>query len=143
MNFKEFLRLKEQNTVGTHNDTATGAFVTSNEPPDSLEGRGNTLPTQTLQPGLAIRRGIIKSLGEENSNQEPTKNPIPILLSDNSRLSLTWDQYRRIGKPQKGWEMTVQFLRSNDDDSESPSGIHTIETRDPSGKVYKYHNWPD
>ena len=139
MNFREFI---EQNTVGTHNDTATGGYVDSSAAPDSLEGRGMTMPTQVFQPNLTVRRGIVKGLGEENSSGEPTRNPIPILLSDNTRLSLTWDQYKRIGKPKKNWEMTVQFLRLADDDSKNPTGIHSIETKDPDGKTYKYHNWP-
>jgi len=142
MNFREFIGLEEQNTVGTHNDGATAAFITSNEPPDNLEGRGLTLPTQVLMPGLAVRKGTVRSLGEVNANGEPTRNPIPILLSDNTRLNLTWDQYNRIGRPKRGWEMTVQFIRLADDASQSASGIHAIETRDPDGQIRKYHNWP-
>jgi len=146
MNFREFLIFQEQNTVGVHNDMAGGAYLptnfTNSEAPDNLEGRGVSLPGLDMVSNLKSATGVIRSVGQENDNHEPTQNPIPITLSDNTKLSLTWDQYIRIGKPKRGWQMTVQFLRMKDDDSSSQSGIHSVETRDPEGKSRKFNNWP-
>ena len=144
MNFREFLHLQERNTVGTHNDTATGSFITQGGLPSSPEGHGALLPTQVLQPNLAVRQGRVISLGNENEmtpDGKPTRNPIPVVLDGGTRLQLTWNQYQRIGEPKVGDHMTVQFLRLSDDDTPSPSGIHSIEVRGQDG-VKKYNNWP-
>jgi hypothetical protein len=147
MNFKEFLHFSEQNTVGKHNDFATAAFMstdqTGSEGKDNLEGRGNHLPGVDLLFPSVMRGGVISSLGPMNDNGEPTTNPVPVRLSDNTQLSLTWGQYHRIGRPKPGWSMTVHFLRALDDESDQKSGVHKIETRDPdSGKTFRYMNWP-
>ena len=147
MNFKKFLHtIKEQNTVGKHNDFASAAFLSTNqsgsEAPDNLQGRGLHLPSTDAIFPTPTNTGVIKSLGNTNDNGEPTQNPIPVTLSDNTRLSLTWKQFNRIGRPQKGWTVTVRFLRAPDDRTGEISGIHSIETRDPdSGETFKYYNW--
>lgn len=144
LNFRKFL---EQNTVGRHNDFASAAFLSTDqsgsEAKDNLEGHGNHLPsTDVLFPNV-IRHGTIMSLGPMNNNDEPTTNPITVRLSDNTNLSLTWNQYNRIGRPKPGWTITVHFLRALDDKSDQKSGVHRIETKNPEGKTFRYSNWPD
>jgi hypothetical protein len=124
MNFKEFLKLDEQNTVGTHNDYATGAFLSSdvNGSDGGMGGTDRKPPFFGLDLVPTItRQGRIKFI-------EMNKNPILILLTDGTRLHLTWDEYKRIGKePQVGKTMVVVFQRFPGDASESLSQIQSIE----------------
>lgn len=122
MNFKQYIKLSEQNTVGTHNDYATSAFVPSvfsgTESPDI--NIPHLSSTDLIIPKI-IKNSII-------SYVELNKNPICVLLKDGTKLFLTFDQYNRINpKPEIGKKVTVVFQRSPEDKSNNPSKIEKIE----------------
>jgi hypothetical protein len=123
MNFREFL-LQERNTVGTHNDYATGAYLSSNqsgsELPDMLQGRGMSLPSTDLLPTLSRCSPI--------TFVELKKNPILVMLSDGTRMYFTWDEFRRIPgeEPKAGKTLSVTFQRFPGDDSKEYSQIQTV-----------------
>lgn len=55
------------------------------------------------------------------------KNPIEIYLSDNTKLYLTYDQYRRVqGNPEVGNKIEVVFQRTPIDKTDNPSKIVSI-----------------
>jgi hypothetical protein len=128
MDFREFL-MREENTVGTHNDMATGAFLptfyTGSETPASagisLQGRGLSLPGTDLVPTLS--RSCPISFVERN------KNPIFVLLSDGTKLYFTWDEFKRIPgiEPEVGRTMTVVFQRFPGDHSQEQSQIQSVK----------------
>jgi hypothetical protein len=123
MNFREFL-LQERNTVGTHNDKATGAFLSSNqsgsELPDMLQGRGVNLPSTDLVPTISRSSPI--------TFVELKKNPILVMLSDGTRMYFTWDEFRRIPgeEPKAGRMLSVTFQRFPGDDSKEYSQIQSV-----------------
>lgn len=124
MRFKEYINLSEQNTVGTHNDYAQGAFLgsdwTGSEAPDNLLGRGLHLHNMELVPTIT-KSAQIKFI-------ERNKNPIFILLADGTRLHLTWDEFKRVkNEPQVGKTMTVVFQRFPSDKSEETSQISSVQ----------------
>lgn len=124
MQFKEYLRLVEQNTVGTHNDYAQGAFLNSWQMglsgTQNLEGNGPDLANQHVVPTVT-KSAQIKFI-------ERNRNPIFILLSDGTRLYLTWDEFRRVkGDPEVGKTMTVVFQRFPGDTTESTSQIASVQ----------------
>lgn len=122
MNFKQYIKITEQNTVGTHNDFATGAMLpsswTGSETPDiNLPFLSST----DLQIPEVTRSSFI-------SNIVKNKNPILIELKDGTKLHLTLDQYKRINKiPEIGKRLTVVFQRSDGDQSEQPSKVIKIQ----------------
>jgi len=122
MNFKQYVKLFEQNTPGYHNDYATGSFLpsvfTGTETPDinipHLSSIDLTIPS-------TVKNSTISFI-------ELNKNPILVLLKDGTKLFLTFDQYNRIKpKPEVGKRITVVFQRSPEDKSNSPSKIEKIE----------------
>ena len=122
MNFKQYVKIFEQNTVGTHNDYATGAFVPSVS--SGTETYSNTLPhlssIDLVMPNVAKTSFI--------SYIELNKNPILILLKDGTKIFLNIDQYNRIKPtPEIGKRITVVFQRSPEDKSNEPSKIEKIE----------------
>jgi hypothetical protein len=128
MNFREFL-MREENTVGYHNDTATGAFLptfyTGSEMPASagisLQGRGLSLPGMDLVPTISRCCPI--------TYVEKKKNPIFILLSDGTKLYFTWDEFKRIPgvEPETGRTLSVVFQRFPGDSSEQQSQIQSVK----------------
>jgi len=118
--------MQEENTVGTHNDMATGAylptFFTGSESPTNigLQGRGMMLPGIDLVP--TISRCCPITYVERN------KNPILVLLSDGTKLYFTWDEFKRIPgeEPKVGRMLSVVFQRFPGDDSQEQSQIHRV-----------------
>jgi hypothetical protein len=108
MNFKNYLNIIEQNTVGFHNDFATASFL-----PTSFTG-SETFPTQTLGTSLPSIDAIIPNTVRRSEVMyiQKNKNPIFVLLKDGTKLYFTWDEYIRIGKPDIGNILNVTF--SND-----------------------------
>lgn len=121
--FKEFIKIKEQNTVGTHNDYATGSILPSSwtgseSPPEKLLP---FLPSTDLSIPQVTRSSFIVNIIKN-------KNPITIQLKDGTQLYLTLDQFNRIDKtPEIGKRLTVVFQRNPEDQSNQNSKIEKIE----------------
>jgi len=123
MNFKEYIKIAEQNTVGTHNDFATGAMLSSSWTGSEMDPEKMLpfLPSTDLTIPQVVRSSFISSI-------EKNKNPITIQLRDGTQIHVTIDQFNRINKkPEVGKRMTIIFQRSNDDLSDTPSKIDKIE----------------
>lgn len=70
---------------------------------------------------LLKKEGVIQIVIEN-------KNPIYIQLSNNTKLFLTYEQYRRLNKkPMVGKKMIVWFQRNPDDHSQTTSQVHHCE----------------
>ena len=126
MNFREFLKLSEQNTVGTHNDVASGSYLgtdwTGSDTPDGLEGQGLHLPGLDLVP--------TQSRSAKITFIERNKNPVFIMLQDGTRLNFSWDEFSRIkDKPEVGKTMTVVFQRWPGDTTEENSQVARVDVR--------------
>jgi hypothetical protein len=123
MNFKQYLKIIEQNTVGTHNDFATGALLSSSWT-DSESASEKTLPwlpSTDLSIPSVVRTSFITNIIKNT-------NPIIIEMKDGTKLYLDIDQYNRIGKtPEIGQRITVSFQRSPTDATNQPSKIEKIE----------------
>jgi hypothetical protein len=122
MNFKQYIKILEQNTVGTHNDFATGALLPS-------DWTGSETPDINL-PFLSSTDLSIPEVSRSStiSNIIKNKNPILIELKDGTKLYLTLEQYKRINKvPEVGKRLTVVFQRNSSDQSEQPSKVIKIE----------------
>jgi len=119
MNFKQYIKIIEQNTVGTHNDFATSAFL-----PSSWTGT-EAIPDINL-PFLS---GTDLKIPQTSRSSIITKvilnkNPITIELKDGTKLYLSLDEYNRIqNKPEVGKNITVDFQRNELNKSETPSKI--------------------
>jgi hypothetical protein len=124
LKFKTWL---EQNTVGTHNDYATGAYVST----DWSGSRGQVNPfqqgqqahlskTDVMVPGVPTRviRGRIEIA-------ELKTNPCFIQLSDGTKLYIPYDAIsKRVqGEVKRGNMMEVTFRRHQSDGSINPSDI--------------------
>ena len=119
MNFKQYIKITEQNTVGTHNDFATSAFL-----PSSWTGT-ESAPDANL-PFLSSTDLKIPQISRSSTinNIILNKNPITIELKDGTKLYLSLDEYNRIqNKPEVGKNITVVFQRNELDKSEAPSKI--------------------
>lgn len=122
MNFKQYIKISEQNTVGKHNDFATSAFLPSNWTGSESAPDKNLpfLSSTDIQIPQVSRSSII-------FNIILNKNPIIIELKDGTRLFLSLDEYNRIqNKPEIGKKINVIFQRNETDKSESPSKIMSI-----------------
>lgn len=90
MNFKNYLHIVEQNTVGTHNDFATGAYL-----PSSFTGTetGMALPSLDL---IQIPNQIptITKIAKV-SYIELNKNPIDVRLDDGTKLNFSRAEFER------------------------------------------------
>ncbi len=124
LNFKEFF-YAEQNTVGRHNDMATAARLPSDwsgtEAPPKFDGRPGFLASlDVMMPSVTVTSEI--------RNIEKNKDPIFILLGDNTKLYLTWDEFKRISgpTPEVGKKLTVIFQRNLGDKSGEPSQVNSI-----------------
>lgn len=123
MNFKQYLKIIEQNTVGTHNDFASGAMLSSS-------WAGSESPPEKLLPWLPSTDLNIPSVTRTSfiTNIIKNKNPIVIEMKDGTKLYLDIDQYNRIGKtPEVGQRITVHFQRSPTDTTNQSSKIEKIE----------------
>jgi hypothetical protein len=113
------MKITEQNTVGTHNDFATSAFL-----PSSWTGT-ESAPDANL-PFLSSTDLKIPQISRSSTinNIILNKNPITIELKDGTKLYLSLDEYNRIqNKPEVGKNITVVFQRNELDKSEAPSKI--------------------
>jgi hypothetical protein len=122
MNFKQYVKLIEQNTVGKHNDFATSAFLPSDWTGSEMSDINIPfLSSLDIQVPTTIRRSII-------SNIIKNKNPIVIELEDGTKLNLSLDEFNRINKnPCIGQTAQVTFQRNVTDNSNSASKIIKIE----------------
>jgi len=113
-----------QNTVGTHNDTATAAFLpTTWTGSEDFAMRNNGLPGTDLQIPNVVRKSTIRSV-------EKNRDPIRITLMDGTVLYLSLDEFRRVDsrtKMERGREVRVTFQRREDDGSADPSKIVSID----------------
>jgi hypothetical protein len=126
LKFKEFVKLREMNTVGRHNDGPGGAFLSSDqtgsEAAPDMEGNPLHLPSIDLQIPSSIptmtKTSVIRVV-------ERNKNPIFVHLDDGTKLHFTWDEFKRIeGKePSPGKKLYVVLLRREDDKREEPSQV--------------------
>ena len=123
LNFKEFFN----NTVGKHNDTASGAILGSDWTGSEMSsmmgmlGRPLHLPSMDFAFPNIMKQGIIKFMDEK-------KNPIMMHLSDGTRLHFSLDEFNRIKgrKPRVGRTVMVIFQRHPSDASEEPSQIQDV-----------------
>jgi len=125
LKFKEFINLIEQNTVGKHNDFAAATYLpsdfTGSEAAPHFDGRPPFLSSLDVILPSVKKTAEIRIL-------ERNKNPIFIMLSDGTKLYLTWNEFKRISgpKPEVGRKLTVIFQRNPDDKSDTPSKINGI-----------------
>jgi len=123
LSFKQYI--KEQNTVGKHNDGPGGSYLNS-------DWTGSeTFPTTT--PHLASTDLSIPSkiptikITSKIRVVDKNKNPIFIQLQNGTRLYLTLDEFNRIsGTAETGKTLTVVFQRSQKDKSNNTSQIQSI-----------------
>jgi len=127
--FKQFIQLSEDNTIGYHNDgpgsglaygsgALLGSDFTGSETAGKFLGNPLHLPSLDMTIPQVVRSGVVRLL-------EKNKNPIHILLSDGTRLHLTWDQYKRIEgtEPAIGKLMHVTFQRNVNNGPDETSQI--------------------
>lgn len=111
------------NTVGTHNDSATGAMLpTTWTGSEDLGKFGYGLPGVDLAIPHVTRRSTIRSV-------ERNKNPIKVQLMDGTAIYLSVDEFRRVEsrtKLEPNREITVTFQRREDDGSPEPSKVVSI-----------------
>lgn len=149
MDFKKYLALTEQNTVGYHNDGVSGhgkqsgAMVSAAWAGTDSELWRGTFGDRAQPPQVAMlmakmgdvpdvnhmrveKRGIIRYIDRNESN-------IPIMLSDGTHLHLTYDEFKRIQgckpEPQIGDELSVTFLRNPADKSDSLAQVQSCKCR--------------
>ena len=124
LKFKDYVRLREMNTVGYHNDGPGGGYLSSDQTGSEAvpADHGNHLPSTDLKIPEELPTVVVTSTIRM---LERNKNPIFIFLDDGTKLYLTWQEFNRIGgkEPEVGRQMRVVFLRRKDDSSESPSQI--------------------
>lgn len=132
--------------VGAHIPSVNLAGVTSNNTSDPNYIRGGygvyDQPQNASVSSLGnyrdeIRKGVaqdIKQMGIPTTEKSGTikhiddkKNPIMIYMSDGTRLFLSLDDYRNIGSPSKGKQLTVTLQRRPEDGSMSTSSIRNVK----------------
>ena len=127
--FSEFIRLREENTVGYHNDGPGSGFApgggailgsdfTGSETAAKFLGNPLHLPSMDMEVRKVERTSPISSIDRHS-------NPIKIQLLDGTKLYMTWDQFKRVeGKePAYGRLMHVSFQRHPDTDSYENSTV--------------------
>lgn len=131
MNFKEFMEQEgvrihnqfSQNTVGTHNDRATGAMLPSTwTGSEDLGPYSYGLPGTDLEIPQTTRRSKIRSV-------EKNRDPIRVRLMDGTVVYLTVDEFKRAESKTRmapGSEVTVTFQRRPEDSTDQPSKIVDI-----------------
>lgn len=112
-----------QNTIGTHNDTATAKMLsTAWTGTEDLGPYSYGLPGVDLEVPSTTRRSKIKSV-------EKNRNPIRVSLMDGTTLFMTLDEFRRVDsrtKLEPGRELAVTFQRRDDDSSDTPSKVISV-----------------
>lgn len=128
MNFRQFLEhnpLKiqnsfSQNTVGTHNDYATAAFLPSTwTGSEDLGSYPNGAPGVDLTIPNVVKKSKIRSV-------EMSRNPIVVMLMDGTKIYLNLDEFNRINSIKRlevGSEISVTFQRRPEDRGSEPSKI--------------------
>lgn len=120
MKFKQYLKIIEQNTPGTHNDFATSSFLQSSWTGSESFPKNQGLPSLDLDIPEVVKNSSIFII----KNKE---NPIKIILKDGTKMLLSLDQYNRLNKkPEVNDNITVTFQRSNYDQSSNLSKIKNI-----------------
>lgn len=145
MNFRSFLEhnpLKiqnqfSQNTVGTHNDMATSAFLPSTfTGSEDLGIMGYGLPSTDLALPTVTRESEIVSVfnapaseTKKRKNDRSQKDLIRLVLKDKTQIYLTMSEYLRINsrkRLEKGQKLNVTFQRNPSDSGTQPSKIISI-----------------
>lgn len=131
MNFRQFLEhnpLKiqnsfSQNTVGTHNDYATAAFLPSTwTGSEDLGTYSYGVPGVDLTIPNVVKKSKIRSV-------EMNRNPITLIMMDGTKIYLTLDEFNRINAIKRlevGNEISVTFQRRPEDKGPEPSKIVAI-----------------
>lgn len=113
-----------QNTVGTHNDAATAAFLPSTwTGSEDLGSMSFGLPGTDLAIPHVTRKSRVRFV-------EKNRNPIKVQLMDGTALYFTPDEFRRVQsrtsmEPDR--EITVTFQRRDEDGSPNPSKVVSID----------------
>lgn len=115
LNFKDFFE-----NDGSHVAYLPSDFTGSEAPP-TFDGRPGFLSSIDAVLPNTTKTAKIQLI-------EKNKNPIVILLSDGTKLYLTWDEFKRIPGPVPtvGKSLTVVFQRLPNDNSKEPSQINSI-----------------
>jgi hypothetical protein len=131
VNFRQFLEhnpLKiqnsfSQNTVGTHNDHATAAFLPSTwTGSEDLGTYSYGVPGVDLTIPNVVKKSKIRSV-------EMNRNPIKLMMMDGTKIYLTLDEFNRINAIKRlevGNEISVTFQRRPEDSGAEPSKIVAI-----------------
>jgi len=113
-----------QNTVGTHNDYATAKFLpTTWTGSEDLGTYSYGLPGVDLEIPGTVRKSKIRSV-------EKNRSPIRVSLMDGTTLHMTLDEFKRIDsrtKLEPGREIRVTFQRREDDASQEPSKVISVD----------------
>lgn len=131
LTFKEFLIIKEQNTVGYHNDgpgsgflPTGGSYLTTDQTGSEQNSSIAMLGHPVHLPGIdfdipSVEKTSIIAFVERN------KNPILVCLQDGTKLNFTWNEFKRIKgcEPEKGKQMVVVFQRHPNTSSNDMSKI--------------------
>jgi hypothetical protein len=126
-----------QNTVGTHNDRATAAFLSSSfTGSKDLGVMGLGVPETDLSlPTVTRESEIMKVLNApatkdpRRANDKSQKDLIKVIMRDGTTIHLTFSEYKRINekKPiEPGQKLTVVFRRNPSDSGSEPSKIINI-----------------
>ena len=122
LEFKKYIL--EQNTVGVHNDGPWGPYLnsdfTGSEQPKNYGGHPLSLPSLDLGLPTVTRSSKIIQI-------ERHKNPIFIMLQDQTKLYFTYDEFKRIRgvRPEVGGMLQVVFQRMPTDSSGEHSQIQS------------------
>jgi hypothetical protein len=127
LKFKEYLLLSELNTVGKHNDYATGVIApsvaTGSEVPGTTNYWGHPpylSSTDMITKGVPTKevKGKIEMLLTK-------RDPCYLRLSDGTQLWVPHDalQKRFVGVPKVGRKMSITFQRRAQDNSQVRSQI--------------------
>ena len=146
MNFRQFLEhnpLKmqasfSQNTVGTHNDTATASFLPSTfTGSEDLGIMGYGLPSTDLAlPTVTRESEIMRVLNapatkdHRRTNDKSQKDLIKVIMRDGTTIHLTFAEYKRINsrKPlEPGQRLRVTFQRNPSESGKEPSKIIGVD----------------
>ena len=127
LKFKEYLLLSELNTVGKHNDYATGVIspsvATGSETPDTINYSGHPpylSSTDMVTKGIPTKKvkGKIEMLLTK-------RDPCYLRLSDGTQLWVPHDalQKRFIGVAEVGKNLSITFQRGSSEHSQARSQI--------------------
>lgn len=146
MNFRSFLEhnpLKiqnsfSQNTVGTHNDMATAAFLPSTFTGSEdlgvmgygLPGTDLSLPTVTRESEILSVLNAPATRSRKRTNDKSQKDLIKVIMKDGTTISLTFPQYMRIRQKREiepGQKLRVTFRRHPSDNGQEGSNIISVD----------------